>query len=319
MARLGQRLRNQAEVQRAVAGLAGAGDGRAALLTLAARPDPSGANFAAIIRALGSAQDRAGAAEAARIAQTANRTAGPTARIAIAGALLGAGLEAEATALANAVEAANPPPEQRRDLASLRGGIAIRSADRLNEGGEQARGFKTLRPVLERDPENPNARLALARLHQGARLPAEALRVADAVLARNPRNIEARAGAVDAATALRDRARAEALIAERQTLHPHDSRLALMEARMARAFSQESRALQGLGRLQQQRRAELGQAATTCKIPSCGRALRRRSPILAAPSSRPTASRATSPVRWRRWNGRPAPPILLARGTDPHR
>ena len=161
MARLGQRLRNQAEVQRAVAGLAGAGDGRAALLTLAARPDPSGANFAAIIRALGSAQDRAGAAEAARIAQTANRTAGPTARIAIAGALLGAGLEAEATALANAVEAANPPPEQRRDLASLRGGIAIRSADRLNEGGEQARGFKTLRPVLERDPENPDACLAL--------------------------------------------------------------------------------------------------------------------------------------------------------------
>lgn len=64
MARLGQRLRNQTEVQRAVAGLAGAGNGRTALLTLAARPDPSGATAAAI-RALGVAQDRAGAAEAA--------------------------------------------------------------------------------------------------------------------------------------------------------------------------------------------------------------------------------------------------------------
>lgn len=65
MARLGQRLRNQTEVQRAVAGLAGAGNGRTALLTLAARPDPSGATAAAAIRALGVAQDRAGAAEAA--------------------------------------------------------------------------------------------------------------------------------------------------------------------------------------------------------------------------------------------------------------
>ena len=259
MARLGQRLRNQAEVQRAVAGLAGAGDGRTALLTLAARPDPSGATAAAIIRALGNAQDRAGAAEAARVAQAANRTAGPAARIAIAGALLGAGLEAEATALASAIEAANPTPEQRRDLASLRGGIVIRSADRLNEGGEQSRGFEALRPVLERDPENADARLALARLHQGARQPAEALRVADAVLARNPRNIEARAGAVDAATALRDRTRTEALIAEGQTLHPRDSRMALMEARMARAFNQESRALRALDLAQQQRRAELGQ------------------------------------------------------------
>ena len=63
MARLGQRLRNQTEVQRAVAGQAGAGNGRTALLTRAARPDPSGATAA--IRALGVAQDRAGAAEAA--------------------------------------------------------------------------------------------------------------------------------------------------------------------------------------------------------------------------------------------------------------
>ena len=261
MARLGQRLRNQAEVTRAVAQLAGRGpgEGRTALLTLAARPDPTGATAAAVIRALANANDRFGAAEAARIAEAANRAAGPGLRIAIAGALLGAGLEAEAMALANAVENANPSAEQRRDIASLRGGIAIRSADRANEGGEQARGFEALRPVLEREPENPDARLALARLYQGARQPAEALRVADAVLTRNPRNIDARAGAVDAAIALRDRARAEALVAEGQQLHPRDSRMALMEARMARAFSQESRALRALELAQQQRRAELGQ------------------------------------------------------------
>ncbi len=261
MARLGQRLRNQAEVQRAVAQLASRspGEGRIALLTLAARPDPTGATAAAVIRALGQANDRFGAAEAARIAEAANRGAGAGVRIAIAGALLGAGLEAEAMAVADSVELANPSMEQRRDIASLRAGIAIRSADRLNEAGDQARGFEALRPVLERDPDNSDATLALGRLYQGARQPSEALRVADAVLARNPRNIEARAAAVDAAITLRERARAEALVAEGQDLHPRDSRMSLMEARMARAFNQESRALRALDLAAQQRRAELGQ------------------------------------------------------------
>ncbi len=261
MARLGQRLRNQAEVQRAVAQLAGRtqGEGRTALLTLAARPDPTGATAAAVIRALGNAGDRFGAAEAARIGEAANRSAGAGVRIAIAGALLGAGLEAEALTMASAVENANPTAEQRRDIASLRSGVAVRTADRLNETGEQARGFEALRPVLERDPDNADARLALARLHQGARQPSEALRIAEAVLARNPRNIEARGGAVDAAIALRERTRAEALVAEGQELHPRDSRMSLMEARMARAFNQESRALRALDLAQQQRRAELGQ------------------------------------------------------------
>lgn len=261
MARLGQRLRNQGEVTRAVAQLAsrGVGEARIALLTLAARPDPTGATAAAVIRALGNANDRFGAAEAARIGEAANRGAGPGLRIALAGALLGAGLEAEAMALADTVESANPSPDQRRDIASLRAGIAVRSADRLNESNDQARGFEALRPVLEREPENPDARLALARLYQGARQPGEALRVAEAVLTRNPRNIDARSGAVDAAIALRDRARAEALLAEGQQLHPRDSRLALMEARLARAFNQESRALRALELAQQQRRAELGQ------------------------------------------------------------
>ena len=261
MARLGQRLRNQGEVQRAVAQLAGRapGEGRTALLTLAARPDPTGATAAAVIRALGNANDRFGAAEAARIGEAANRGAGAGVRIAIAGALLGAGLEAEASTMAGAVESANPTAEQRRDIASLRGGVAVRTADRLNETGDQARGFEALRPVLERDPNNTDASLALARLHQGARQPSEALRIAEAVLARNPRNIEARGGAVDAAIALRSRARAEALVAEGQELHPRDSRMSLMEARMARAFNQESRALRSLELAQQQRRAELGQ------------------------------------------------------------
>lgn len=260
MARFAQRLRSQADVQQAARQAAGRSPAQArqALTTLAARPDPTGATAAAAIRALGNAGDRFGAAEAARVAEAANRGAGNAFRLTLAGALLGAGLENEAATLLDAAEAANPTAEQRRDIASIRGGVAVRASDRANETGAQAQGFEALRPVLEADPENPDAQLALGRLYQGARRPAEALRVAEAVLARNPRSIEARQGAVDAAIALRDRTRAERLLAEGQELHPRDSRVSLMEARIARAFSQESRALRALELAGQQRRAELG-------------------------------------------------------------
>jgi len=265
MARFAQRLRSQADVRQAVRQATGRGptQARQALTTLAARPDPTGGTAAAAIRALGNAGDRFGAAEAARVAEAANRGAGNAFRLTIAGALLAAGAENEANALLDAVEGANPSAEQRRDIASIRGGVAVRTSDRLNETGSQAQGFEALRPVLENDPENPDARLALSRLYQGARQPAEALRVAESVLARNPRSIEARQGAVDAAIALRDRSRAERLLAEGQELHPRDSRVSLMEARIARAFSQESRALRALELAQQQRRAELGQPTGT--------------------------------------------------------
>ncbi|MBY0337732.1 MAG: BCSC C-terminal domain-containing protein, partial [Acetobacteraceae bacterium] len=210
----------------------------------------------------------------------ANRTAGPGARIAIAGALLAAGLEAEAVALANEVEAAgNLTGEQRRDLASLRAGVAIRGADRLNEAGDQAQAFERLRPVLSQNPQDPGANLALARLYEGARQPAEALRIAEAVLQRDPRSFEARAGAVQAAIAMGDRRRAEQLLAEAQQAGLRDSRLTLLEARVARGFGDEVRALRLLEQAQQQRQAELGLPG----LPLAGSPL----PTLAGPLDNP--------------------------------
>ena len=268
MSRLQARIRTQRDVQRAAQGLNQAGlgrntaDARTQLLTIAARPDPTGTTAAAVIRAFGDANDRFGAAEAARVGEAANRMAGPASRIAMAGALLGAGLDGEALAQADRIEGAGAlTADQRRDIASLRGGIAIRASDRLNAEGNQAQAFERLRPTLEREPENTDANLALARLFQGARDPAEAQRVAEAVLARNPRNFDARQGAVDAAITLRQRRRAEALLADGQELSPNDSRVALLEARIARSFNEEGRARRALETAAAQRRAELGQVA----------------------------------------------------------
>ncbi|HEY8613142.1 MAG TPA: cellulose synthase subunit BcsC-related outer membrane protein [Roseomonas sp.] len=262
MSRLAARIRGQREVQSAAALLPLSPiEGRSRLLTLAARPDPTGSTAVAVIRAFGEAGDRAGAAEAARVA-IANRSAtGATARIAIAGALLSAGLEAEAVALAAEADTTTATAEQRRDLASIRAGAAIRAADRLNEAGDQADAFERLRPVLSSDPGNQDANLALSRLYLGARRPEEALRVAEAVLVRDPRNLDARRSAIEAALAAGDRQRAEGLLAAAQATHSRDSRVALLEARVARASGDEARARRALEMAATQRSAELGSSA----------------------------------------------------------
>jgi Tfp pilus assembly protein PilF len=260
MSRLQARIRTQRDVQRAAQGLGRTtADARVQLLTIAARPDPTGATAAAVIRAFGEANDRFGAAEAARVGEAANRMAGPQIRLAIAGALLGAGLDGEAAALADQLDGTGTlTAEQRRDVASLRAGISVRASDRLNAEGNQAQAFERLRPTLERDPENTEANLALARLFQGAREPREGQRIAEAMLARNPRNFDARSGAIDAAIALGQRARAEALVAEGQEIFPREARMTLLEARVALAFNQEDRARRALELASAQRRAELG-------------------------------------------------------------
>ena len=114
MARLQSRLRAQGDVARAAALLPSApAEARQQLMALAARPDPSGGTAAAAVKALGAAGDRVGAAEAARVAEAANRN--PSARIAIAGALLAAGLDSEATATAA------PPGHRRPDSIATAG------------------------------------------------------------------------------------------------------------------------------------------------------------------------------------------------------
>lgn len=258
LGQLQKRVRSRAEVMRIAAQLGQPGDARDRLLAIAARPDPSGMTAATVARAFADANDRYGAAEAARISLSVNRTAGAPARLAIAGALLGAGLEAEADAIAGDLNQASLTPEQRRDFAALRTGIAVRAADRLNEAGDQARGFEMLRPVLGRDPNNPEAQLAMARLHSGARQPAEALRIAEILLARDPRNLDARRAAVEAAIAGRNRSRAEALAAEAQRIAPRDARVSLMAAEVAHAFGDPALAKQLYAQAAAQRQAELG-------------------------------------------------------------
>ena len=237
-------------------------EARQRLLQLAARPDPTGAVPAQVVRALNGIGDPRGAAEAARVALAVNRAAPPAGRIALAGALLDAGLEAEA---AEVVRAAQADPRltvgDRQQIAGLQAGAAVRASDAANERGDQAAGFDRLLPALRANPQDPAANLALARLYQGAREPAEAQRIAEAVLQRDPRNLDARLAVADAAIARRQWGQVETLLAEGRALAPNDPRIAVLEARYARASGDLLRARAALERASEQRLAQLGATA----------------------------------------------------------
>jgi Tfp pilus assembly protein PilF len=267
------RARTAAEVQ-AAANLWRSGqqaEGRAVLNGIARRADPTGNGAQLAIRKLGQLNDPAGAAEAGRAALAANPRASASARLGIAAALLGAGAEADAIALARAVEALpNLTGEERRQAAALQSGLAIRAADRLNEQGDRAGAYDLLAPVLARDPANRPANLALARLYQGDNQPEAAGRIADRVLQADPTSLEARFAAMDAAIAARDWGRAEALLVEARALSPGDARVPLMEARLARASGQNRRALRALEMAAAQRRSQAAQGGSFGGDPMAG-------------------------------------------------
>ena len=237
-------------------------EARAGLFAIAGRPDPTGSAGELAVRAFGTLNDAAGAAEAGRTATAANPRASATARLALASAMLAAGAEQEAVALARQVEQQpGLSGEERRQSLSLQAGLAIRASDRLNEQGDQAGAFDALAPVLARDPRSVPANLALARLYQGANQPREAAEIAEGVLRAEPASLDARFAAVDAAIGARDWGKAEALLLEARAFNGNDPRVALLEARLARAAGNSARALRALEVAAETRRAQVGTPA----------------------------------------------------------
>jgi tetratricopeptide (TPR) repeat protein len=252
--------RIQAEVQSAVA-LARQGrrpEARQRLLTMASRPDPTGEAAPAAVRALNLINEPAAAQQAARAAAIAARGQPNTSRLAAAGALMEAGLDQDAAAVAQSLDPQRLTTEQRRVATGLQSGLAIRASDQLNATGNQAQAWEVLAPTLRQNPQDVGANLALARLHQRAGEPAQAQRIAEAVLSRNPRDTDARQAAVDAAVSARDWGRAEALVSEGRALMPNDARVPLLEARLARAWGDQRRAQTALEEAARLRRAQIG-------------------------------------------------------------
>ena len=212
----------------------------AALLALAGRADQTGEAGLRAARAFIRMGDREGLAEAIRLS-LANAHGGTAAlRIAFSEMLADAMMPAEAAELARPL-VAEPglAPSQRRQVAALVGPVMAGTAASV--------------PVVVEDE--------VYRPFQGARDPRVAARIAETVLRRDPRNADARAGAIEAAVALRDLPAAEALLAEGRLLNGSDPRVSFAEARLARAQGDRQRAQTALRLAAEQRRAQIGHDA----------------------------------------------------------
>ena len=232
---------------------------REKLLALAARPDPDGTNGVAVANAFLQMGNPAGAREALATAQAATRSPTPAQRIAYAGSLMQAGDQRGAQALIQVLnEMSNLTPEQTSALNRLRAGVAIRQADRLNEKHMQAAAYDVLAPALARDPDNPDLNLALARLFAAADRPRKALAINQAVLERDPNNLDARKAALDAAIQARDWALADALVRDGIAAAPDDARTWVMSATLDRARGNLARAYDDLKHAEALRRQEIG-------------------------------------------------------------
>ncbi len=269
MVRLVAQLRLESEVA-AVAAM-GREEGRRGLLAIAARPDPSGTVASLAIRALTAAGDRDGAVTASRLAAAAPRP--PAGRLALAGAVLDAGLTAEADAiLAPLTGAPGLSAAEARQVSLLRAAPA--DGSRVIQAGPATR------------PEAVEAEM---------RSPAEALRIAEAVLRRDPRNAAARYAGIEAAMALDDLGRAEALLMAGQATAPTDPRLTVFDARLARRAGDTRRAQTALSLAAEQRRSQLGvdRPAPASEAPAASRPA---APVIALAAATPPSSPRRMPL-----------------------
>ncbi|MBV9654406.1 MAG: BCSC C-terminal domain-containing protein [Acetobacteraceae bacterium] len=268
MTRLLADARFDGEVRRIVADAAISGDARPRLLALAATPDPTGARGAAIVRAFAKLNDPAGARQAIAVALASNRNPTPSVRIAYAGALLAAGQVGDAGKLIASVDLQGSlTPEQRTAVAGLRDGIAVQTSDRLNQDGRTADAYDQLAPALRQSPDDPDLNLALARLYQTARDPRQALDIAEALLRRDPGNLEARRAAVSARIEMGNLDEAALLVSDGRTASPDDPRMWLMAADVARARGDNGEVLRDLRTAQTLRREQIaGDTAPTVAL-----------------------------------------------------
>lgn len=81
---------------------------------------------------------------------------------------------------------------EREDLGYLQASLSIRRADARRKTGDYAGAREALAPALERDPENTDLLMALARVHVSAREPEQARLVYRRVIDHSPKNVDAR-------------------------------------------------------------------------------------------------------------------------------
>jgi len=222
-------------------------DALAAMVRAAGQRDPAGLTAPSVIRALARLDEPMAAVEAARAALAANPNASVMARIQIASALIQARRPELAREIVSPLTRAQTlTAEERRELNAVLDFEAALVADNNVAQGNFAEAEAALAArAAARGTEAvpPAQNLAMVRLLMARRRLPEARRILEEILARDPRNQEARIALVDVAIEERNWDAAHATLVEGAFLQPGDLRMTLAEARLNRAQGNQAATL----------------------------------------------------------------------------
>ncbi|MBB2205539.1 cellulose synthase subunit BcsC-related outer membrane protein [Gluconacetobacter takamatsuzukensis] len=220
--------------------------------------DPDGARGRMIAEALLKRNDRAGAVQILQVFFDAS--APPTARqrLAYAGLALRMQDRQFARRMLDGITTTGLAPDDLAAMREIQTGMAVMAADQLNEQGRQADAYDALQPALSASQPSPAARLALARLYQSANQPATALSVARAVVDRNPDDLDARLAVVRLALQLDDMDEATDQLRAMTAQAPADPRIWLASAAIHHAGGNWTASLGDLARARDLRHQQLG-------------------------------------------------------------
>lgn len=236
------------------------------LLQMAAQPDPSGVRVPEIARLFLRLGEKLTAREAIVTAQDAGHGLTTAQRIAYGGVLLQAGFDNDVAVLLRPLARDVLPAGLQGAYDRLRNGLAIRSADALNQKGDPKAAYATLLPRLHDAPQSPDLNLALARVYQTDSKPREAAQISQGVLNQNPNDPDVRRAAIDTAIGAGNTHDAEILVAQAKQLAPDDPRTWLAAADLDRASGRDRQALDDLQRARALRVRQL-QAASQTQVP----------------------------------------------------
>jgi Flp pilus assembly protein TadD len=133
--------------------------------------------------------------------------------------------------------------DERKQLAQLRRGVAIRQADQARQAGELAAAYEYLRPFLYETPVDAEVLTALGRIYEQDGRDQQAFDLYQEALQSDPSSLSAMQALINAAIATAHYDRASELVAQAQQQHPDTAELYILEGRLARAQGDDGKAL----------------------------------------------------------------------------
>jgi len=213
------------------------------LLALAAAPDPTGQRGLDIGQAFLRLQDADGMHQAVMTALDKTPQPTPPQRLSYAGVLMQGGRNDDAVAMIAPLDGVPLSSDQRMSLDAIKDSLASIQADSLLQAHRVADADAVLRARLAVNPDSNTLMVGQARVQIAQGHPDIALPTLLAALGKEPGNLAARMGAIEAALTLQYYSQASDLARDGMKLYPRNPYLAMQGANAARARGLNKEAL----------------------------------------------------------------------------